>query len=101
MSLQKKFNKYIDYAKSIMRALPAMEVPTDLTDAHMFVKACDMFDGFYDQLDEEDFRDAMGAVSGLAKVMDESVMKEKHARYTWGFVPVLPYPLGRRTIRFL
>lgn len=76
---QEKFNKYIDFAESIMRALPATEVPVDLADAHMFVKTRDMFDGFYDQLGEEDLRDAMGAVSGLAKVMvDESVEQEHH-----------------------
>lgn len=74
-ALQEKFSKYIDFARSIMRALPPEEIPTDLADAHMFVKACDLFDGFYHQLGEEDLRDAMGALSGdseainLAKVM--------------------------------
>lgn len=66
--LQRKSSKYIDFAKSIMGALSADEVPTDLTDAHMLFKARDMFDGFSDQLSEEDVRDAMGAVSGLVKV---------------------------------
>ena len=51
----------------------------DLADAHMFVKARDMFDGFYDQLGKEDLRDAMGAVSGLAKVICQSVLQERHA----------------------
>ena len=79
-AFQEKFNKYIDYAGSVMRALPVAEVPMDLADTHMFVKAGDTFDGFYDQLDEEDLRDALGAASGLAKVMDESVVQERHAR---------------------
>ena len=71
---QEKFNKYVDYAGSIMKALPATEVPMDLADAHVFVKAGDIFDGFYDQLDEEDLRDALGAASGLAKVTDEPLV---------------------------
>ena len=76
MMPQEKFNKYIDFAKSIMKVLPPEEVPTDLTDTHMFVKACDMFDGYNHHLGEEDLRDAMGAVSGdceavsLSKVID-------------------------------
>lgn len=65
---QKKFNNYIDFARSIMRTLPAEEVPSDLTESHIYVKACDLYDGFYDQLGEEDLRDAK-AVLGLAKVM--------------------------------
>lgn len=78
MVLQAKFSKYIDFARSIMRALPPFEVPTDLTDSHMFVKATDMSDGFYLQLSEDDLGDAVRAVSGdtedvsLAKVMHES-----------------------------
>ena len=86
---QEKFSKYIDFARSIMRALPAEEIPADLADAHMFVKACDLFDGFYHQLGEEDLRDAMGALSGdgeavnLAKVMDEYVpfAQERYTRF--------------------
>eukprot|EP00752_Nemacystus_decipiens_P005072 g4603.t1 len=64
---EEKFNRYVDFAEKIMRDLPATEVPMDLADAHMFVKARDASDGFYDQLGEEDLRDAMGAVSGLWK----------------------------------
>lgn len=48
--------------------MPPEEVPTDLEDAHLMFKACDLFDGFYDQLGEEDLRDAMGAVLGQAEV---------------------------------
>ena len=59
-----------------MRALPAAQVPMDLADAHMFFKAGDTFDGFYDELDEEDLLDAIGVVSGLAKVMNESDAQE-------------------------
>lgn len=85
--LQEKFCKYIDFAKSIVRALPPEEIPTDLTDAHMLYKVSYMLDGFYDQLGEEDLRDAMGVVSGVAKVMDESVMQERHAIHSFCFLP--------------
>ena len=77
--LQEKFSKYIDFARSIVRALPAEDIPADLADAHMFVKACDLFDGFYHQLGEEDLQDAVGALSGdseavnLTKVIHESI----------------------------
>lgn len=83
MGYQEKFSKYIDFARSIMSALPAKEIPMDLADAHMFMKACDLFDGFYHQLGEDDLRDAMGAVSGdtvavnLTKVMVEPVAQER------------------------
>lgn len=73
-AFQENFSRFIGFAKSIMRALPPPEgVPTDLADAHMMFKACDLFDGFYDQLGEEDIRDAMGAALGQAEVMDKFV----------------------------
>lgn len=78
---QEKFSKYIDFSRSILRALPAAEVPRDLMDADMFVTTCDMYDGFYDQLGEDDFKDAIGAASGKAEVMDASNLIGG-ARYT-------------------
>lgn len=84
--LQRKFNRYIDFARTIMRALPAEEVPTDLTDAHMWVKATDLFNGLFDELSEEDLKDGIGIASGdaiavsLTKVMAESVALERHVR---------------------
>lgn len=71
-----------------MRALPTEEVPADLTESHMLVKACDMYDVFHEQLGEEDLRDAR-AVSGLAKVMSGSLIM-CHSRLgvwfdCWGF----------------
>lgn len=69
--LQETFSKHRDFAKSIMNVLPPDEVPIDLMDAHMIFKACELFDGFYYQLGEEDLRDAMGVVLGQAEVMDE------------------------------
>eukprot|EP00903_Cladosiphon_okamuranus_P014222 g13213.t1 len=74
MGNKEKFNKHIDFAKSIMKALPPGEVPIDLTDTHMFVKACDMFHGLNRHLDQEDLREAMGAISG--KNGDHSLSKE-------------------------
>eukprot|EP00752_Nemacystus_decipiens_P005075 g4606.t1 len=67
---EEKFGKYIDFARSIMRAFPSEDIPTDLADAHMFVKACDLFDGFYHQLGEEDLKDAMGALSGDSEAVN-------------------------------
>ena len=69
MVIQEKFTRYIDFATAIVNALPPEEVPTDLADAHMIFKACDMFAGF-DRLGEEDLRDAMRAVLGQAEVRD-------------------------------
>ena len=71
--IQKKFNKYIDFARSIMRTLPAEKVPPDLTESHIYVKACDLYDGFYDQLGDQDLKDAK-AVLGLAKVKGGTVV---------------------------
>lgn len=67
-----------------MTALPTGEVPTDLTVSHMFVKACDLYDGFYDQLCEEDLRDAR-TVLEQSKVMDGSLVQERHTRRGFGF----------------
>lgn len=72
----------------------------DLADTHMFVKAGDTFDGFYDQLDEEDLRDALGAASGLAKVMDESVVQERHARMRLFLYLVLHVCPRRPNVRY-
>lgn len=97
-----------------MRALPAEEIPVDLADAHLFVKACDLFDGFYHQLGEEDLRDAMGALSedgeavNLAKVMDEYVpfAQERYTRFqallvrTVGTPPDSPVLCTAPSLRF-
>jgi len=55
---QDKFNKYIHFSKTIVRALPPEEVPVDLTDTFQFMKACDMFVAYNHKLDEEDLKDA-------------------------------------------
>ena len=65
--LQDKSSKYVVFAKSIMKALPPEQIPVDLADTHMFIKACEMSAGFHDQLGEEDLRDAMGSVSDSAE----------------------------------
>lgn len=86
--LQEESNKYIGSATSIIEALPPEEVPADLMDAYMFIKASDVCDGFFDELGEEDLRDAMGVVLGDAgifgvpKVKDEPFVDEHHAIYT-------------------
>eukprot|EP00903_Cladosiphon_okamuranus_P014223 g13214.t1 len=61
------FSRYIDSAKWIMRVLPPEEVPTELRDVHMIFKSCDLLDGFYHELGEEDLKDAMGAAMGQAE----------------------------------
>ena len=81
--LQGTFSKYIDFAKSIMNSLPPEDVPTDLRDAHMIFKSCDLLNGFYYELGEEDLRDAMGAVLGQAEVRDKSFAQERDARCLW------------------
>ncbi|CAM9823163.1 unnamed protein product, partial [Hapterophycus canaliculatus] len=45
MGNEGRFKKYIDFAKSIVKSLPPGEVPDDLLDTHLFVKACEMFGG--------------------------------------------------------
>lgn len=58
LRLQNKFIKYIDFAKSIMNSLPEEKVPVDLLDTHLFVKSCDMLEGYSHRVDEEYLREA-------------------------------------------
>jgi len=87
---QDKFNKYIHFAKTIVRALPQEEVPVDLTDTLQFMKACDMFVAYHHKLDEEDLKDAEETVangyescSSMAKVR---YMPLPFARQETGYV---------------
>lgn len=75
MVVQEKFNKYIQFAKSIVSALPPEEVPVDLTDSLQFIKACDVFVEYHQRLDEDELRDVEETVasgyepcSSMAKV---------------------------------
>lgn len=67
---QDKFIKYIDFAKSIINALPQEKVPADLLDTHLFVKACDMLEGYSHRVDEEYIKAASGTLESckMAKV---------------------------------
>ena len=62
MVLQDNFNKYIGFARSIMSTLPPDEVPVELNDTLLFVKACSLFVGYQQRLDVDDVRDAAETV---------------------------------------
>lgn len=59
--MQDKFNKYIQFAKSIMKALPSEEIPQDLSDTHLFVKICDIV-GYQQRFDEGNLTDVAATV---------------------------------------
>jgi len=68
--LQDLFNKYTQYSKSIMSTLPPKEVPVDLTDSHLFVKACDVV-GSQEEFDENVLRDiAISVANGYESCTD-------------------------------
>ncbi|CAM9560265.1 unnamed protein product [Scytosiphon promiscuus] len=64
MGNEERFNKYVDFAKSIVKSLPPEEVPADLLDTHLFMKACDMFCGAsLPNIGPEDLAEAMGSMA--------------------------------------
>lgn len=60
--LQQLFNKYNRFAKSIMGALPPEKVPQDLSDTHLFVKACDIVGTDNNYFDEDILREVATTV---------------------------------------
>ncbi len=78
--IQGMFTKYIGFAKSIMSALPPEEIPLELSDTHLFNKACGILVGNEQRLDEEDIRAAAETVesgfqscSSMVKVCTEGM----------------------------
>ena len=61
--VQEKFNKHVQFAKSIVSALPPEEAPVDLADTHQFIKACGIFVAFNHHLDKDELRDAEETVA--------------------------------------
>ena len=55
--------KYMQFAKSIVSALPPEEVPVDLIDTHQFIKACDLCITYHHRLDDRGVRDVEETVA--------------------------------------
>jgi len=60
--VQDMFKKYIGFAKSIMRALPPEEIPSELSDTHLFGESCGIILGDEQRFDVEDIRHAAETV---------------------------------------
>ncbi|CAM9691032.1 unnamed protein product [Ectocarpus sp. 6 AP-2014] len=77
MGNEDKFIKYIDFAKSIINALPPEKVPADLLDTHLFVKACDMLEGYSHRVDEEYIKAASGTLESCAMAKEPRLIHQK------------------------
>ncbi|CAM9279340.1 unnamed protein product, partial [Ectocarpus sp. 8 AP-2014] len=77
MGNEAKFIKYIDFAKSIINALSPEKVPADLLDTHLFVKACDMLEGYSHRVDEEYIKAASGTLESCAMAKEPRLIHQK------------------------
>ncbi|CAM9974786.1 unnamed protein product [Ectocarpus sp. 13 AM-2016] len=77
MGDEDKFIKYIDFAKSIINALPQEKVPADLLDTHLFVKACDMLEGYSHRVDEEYIKAASGSLESCTMAKEPRLIHQK------------------------
>ncbi|CAN0544287.1 unnamed protein product, partial [Ectocarpus sp. 12 AP-2014] len=77
MGNEDKFIKYIDFAKSIINALPQEKVPADLLDTHLFVKACDMLEGYSHRVDEEYIKAASGSLESCTMAKEPRLIHQK------------------------
>ncbi|CAM9794065.1 unnamed protein product [Ectocarpus sp. 4 AP-2014] len=77
MGNEDKFIKYIDFAKSIINALPREKVPADLLDTHLFVKACDMLEGYSHRIDEEYIKAASGTLESCTMAKEPRLVHQK------------------------
>lgn len=69
-ALQVKYNKYTDFAMTIMSRLPEENLPMDLSDTHLFIKGYDLLEGNDSRIGADDITAGLAPVGGDWKSSD-------------------------------